>query len=95
MKAVWKDKVIAESDNTEVVENNHYFPPGDVNMEYLEENNREHYTCPWKGEAQYYDVVVEGERNDAAAWSYPDPKPAASNIARYVAFWRGVEVRED
>jgi uncharacterized protein (DUF427 family) len=94
MKATWNNSVIAQSDSTIEVENNQYFPREDVNMEYLEENNEEHYTCPWKGEAQYYDVVAGGERNKAAAWSYPNPKPAAKHIANYIAFWRGVEVSE-
>jgi uncharacterized protein (DUF427 family) len=94
MKAVWNGQVIAESDDTIEVEGNQYFPPDDVNMEFLEENNEEHYTCPWKGETQYYDVVVGGSRNSAAAWGYPDPKPAAEKIRGYRAFWRGVKVEE-
>ncbi|MGM0442177.1 MAG: DUF427 domain-containing protein [Elusimicrobiota bacterium] len=94
MKAVWKDTLIAQSDDTIEVEGNQYFPPQDVNMEYLEVNNEEEYTCPWKGETQYYDVVVEGNRNSAAAWGYPDPKPEAKKIKDYKAFWRGVEVKE-
>ena len=86
MTAKWKDKIIAQSDNTIVVEGNQYFPPEDVNMEMLEENNEKHYTCPWKGEAQYYDLVADGKRKTAAVWSYPDPKPAARNIKGYKAF---------
>ena len=94
MKAIWRDQVIAESSNTIEIEGNQYFPPEDVNMEYLTENNEEHYTCPWKGVAQYYDVMVDGELNKAAAWSYPEPKPAAKKIAKHIAFWKGVEVRD-
>jgi len=92
MKAVWKGKVIAESDKTEVVENNHYFPPDSVKMEYLKKSDTP-YTCPWKGKCQYFDVEVDGEVNKDAAWSYPEPKEAAENIKGFVAFWKGVEVK--
>ena len=91
MKAIWRDAVLAESDKTEVVEGNHYFPPDAINREYFSESQT-HTTCPWKGEASYYDVVVNGEVNRDAAWYYPEPKPAASNIKDHVAFWRGVTV---
>jgi len=94
MKAEWNGEEIARSDDTIVIEGNHYFPPDDVRVKYLEENDEEHYTCPWKGEAQYYDIVVDTERNEAAAWSYPDPKPKAERIAGYIAFWKGVDVTE-
>ncbi|MCX2743946.1 DUF427 domain-containing protein [Mangrovivirga sp. M17] len=93
MKAVWKGKVIAKSDNTKVVEGNHYFPPSSVNDEYLAES----YTtskCPWKGTAHYYNINVEGNTNEDAAWYYPDPKDAASDIKDYVAFWNGVEITD-
>ena len=93
VKAVWKDKLIAETDNFEIVEENYYFPPDSVNKEYLKESDT-HSTCPWKGLASYYDVVVSGEINKDAAWYYPDPKPAASKIKNYVAFWKGVEIQE-
>ena len=91
MKAIWRDAVLAESDKTEVVEGNHYFPPDAINREYFSESQT-HTTCPWKGEASYYDVVVNGEVNRDAAWYYPEPKPAASNIKDHVAFWRGVTI---
>ncbi len=92
-KAIWNGAVLAESDKTEMVEGNHYFPPNTVNREYFQENAT-HTTCPWKGVASYYDVVVDGKVNSGAAWFYPDPKPAASNIKNYVAFWRGVVVEK-
>jgi len=91
MKAVWKGKTIAESDKTIVIEGNHYFPPDSVHREFLQESAT-HTTCPWKGLASYYDVVVDDDRNADAAWFYPDPKPAAKEIKNYVAFWRGVRV---
>lgn len=92
-KAVWKGQVIAESDNYEVVEGNVYFPPDKIKKEFFEESQT-HTTCPWKGLASYYDVVVDGERNKDAAWYYPDPSDAAKQIKGYVAFWNGVEVTE-
>lgn len=91
MKAIWNDATVAESDQTVVVEGNHYFPPQSVNRQYLQESSK-HTTCPWKGEASYYDVVVDGQVNKDAAWYYPEPKPAANEIKDHVAFWRGVEV---
>jgi uncharacterized protein (DUF427 family) len=91
MKATWNGATLAESDKTVVVEGNHYFPPDSINKDHFKESDR-HSTCPWKGEASYYDVVVGDEVNRAAAWYYPDPKPAASNIKGYIAFWRGVTV---
>jgi uncharacterized protein (DUF427 family) len=94
MKAEWNGEEIASSDVTLVVEGKQYFPPDDVNMEYLEENNQKHYTCPEKGEAQFYDLVAGGSRLEGAAWSYPDPKEKAGHIAGYVAFGDGVEVGE-
>ena len=92
MKAIWNNQVIAESNNTVVVEGNHYFPLNAVKKEYLQPSDT-HTTCPWKGEASYYSVVVNGETNKDAAWYYPEPKEAASQIKDYVAFWRGVEIR--
>lgn len=91
MKAIWNDVVIAESDDTKVVENNHYFPPDSVKKDHFESNPKT-TTCPWKGEASYFDVVVDGERNAGAAWYYPNPKDAAAEIKDHVAFWNGVEV---
>ena len=91
MKAVWKDTVLAESDRTEVVEGNHYFPPETVDRRYLRPSET-HTICGWKGTASYYDVVADGKVNPDAAWYYPEPLPAAQNIAGYVAFWKGVRV---
>ncbi len=90
-KAIWNDTVIAESDETIVVEGNHYFPPDSVDPQYLVDNPA-NTVCPWKGTASYYDVVVDGNVNTGAAWYYPDPKPAASDLKGRVAFWRGVKV---
>lgn len=91
MKAMWNGAVLAESDATEVVEGNHYFPPESLNREYFEDSDTQ-TRCVWKGLASYHDVVVEGERNADAAWYYPEPSKAAEKITGYVAFWRGVEV---
>ena len=93
MKAVWKNAVLAESHQTVMVEGNHYFPPEAVNRQYLRPSNT-HTTCPWKGLASYYHINVEGEINKDAAWYYPDPKDGAKNIKNYIAFWKGVEVKE-
>lgn len=90
-RATWKGITIAESDATRVVEGNQYFPPDAVRRELLAESAT-HTTCGWKGEASYYDVVVDGVRNADAAWYYPAPKDAAKEIAGYVAFWKGVKV---
>ncbi len=86
--------MIAESDDTILVEGNHYFPPDAVRREHLRAND-DHTTCPWKGVASYYDVVVGEDVNPGAAWYYPQPKEAAANIADYVAFWRGVSVEDE
>lgn len=83
--------MLAESDETILEEGNEYFPPVSVKREYLRES-RTHTTCPWKGTASYYDVVVEGKVNEDAAWYYPEPKHAAKQIKGYVAFWKGVEL---
>ncbi|MFV1962801.1 MAG: DUF427 domain-containing protein [Acidimicrobiia bacterium] len=90
-KAVWNGAVLAESDETIVVEGNHYFPPESINRDYVADS-RSHTRCYWKGKASYYDVVVNGESNSDAAWYYPDPSKAASEIKDHVAFWRGVTV---
>jgi uncharacterized protein (DUF427 family) len=92
MKAEWKNAVLAESDKTVVVEGNHYFPPEAVNRQYLKPSGT-HTTCPWKGEASYYHIEVDGDVNEDAAWYYPNPKDAAQNIKDHVAFWKGVEVK--
>ena len=91
MKAIWNGAVVADSDQTVVVEGNHYFPADAVRREYLRPSGT-HTTCGWKGEASYYDVVVAGRTNKDAAWYYPDPLPAAAKIKGYVAFWKGVKV---
>ena len=91
MKAIWKGTVVAESDDTVVVEGNHYFPPGSVRAELLEPSETTTH-CPWKGDASYRSIVVDGERNPDAAWYYPEPKEAAAQIKDRVAFWKGVEV---
>ena len=92
MKAIWKGRVLAESDETRVVEGNHYFPPESLHAEHFVDSDK-HTTCPWKGEASYKTVVVDGARNVDAAWYYPSPKPAAAQITGWYAFWRGVEVK--
>jgi len=93
MKAHWNDTVIAESDATVVVEGNHYFPPEAIHKAYFTPSD--HRTrCPWKGEAHYFDVTVDGETNKNAAWTYPSPKEAAAEIKDHVAFWSGVTVVE-
>ena len=91
-RATWRGALLAESDDTVVVEGNHYFPPGSLVREHLVDSPTTS-VCGWKGTARYYDVVVEGESNAAAAWYYPDPKPEAEAIRGRVAFWKGVEVR--
>lgn len=91
VKAIWKGKVLAESDRTEIVEGNHYFPTEALHKEFFKPSET-HSTCPWKGVASYYSIEVDGEKNPDAAWYYPDPKPAAHNIAGRVAFWKGVRI---
>jgi uncharacterized protein (DUF427 family) len=91
MKAIWNGQTIAESNDTVVVENNHYFPKDSVKPDYLADS-KTHTTCPWKGQASYYSLTVDGQTNPDAAWYYPNPKPAASQIKDYVAFWKGVKV---
>jgi uncharacterized protein (DUF427 family) len=91
MKAVWKGTVIAESQDTVVVEGNHYFPLTSVNASYLEPSTHSS-VCPWKGTANYYTLNVGGERNANAVWYYADPKEAARQIKGRVAFWKGVSV---
>lgn len=92
-KAKWNNAVLAESDTTEIVDGNHYFPPDSLRREHFEESDT-HSVCGWKGTASYYNVVVDGQTNRDAAWYYPDPKSAARNIKGYVAFWNGVTVEE-
>jgi uncharacterized protein (DUF427 family) len=92
VRATWNGAVLAESDHTVVVEGNHYFPLEDVHTEYFEDSATE-TVCPWKGTASYRTVVVDGKRNDDAAWYYPTPKEAAKEITDRVAFWKGVTVQ--
>lgn len=91
MKAIWNGKTIAKSDQTIQVEGNEYFPPGSVRDEFLKESNTTSQ-CPWKGTAHYYDLVVDGETNEDAAWHYPQPSEAAIKIKDHIAFWKGVDV---
>jgi uncharacterized protein (DUF427 family) len=90
-KAIWNGRVLAESDDTLVVEGNHYFPREALNSEYFTPSD--HTTrCGWKGEARYYHVTADGETNRDAAWYYPEPQPAAAAIRDRVAFWKGIRV---
>lgn len=91
MKALWRGVVLAESDDTVVVEGNHYFPAAALHREYFRDSDHRS-ECPWKGTASYFDVVVAGAVNAQAAWCYPQPKAAAAQIADRVAFWKGVSV---
>jgi len=93
MKAIWNDEVLAESGNTIVVEGNHYFPLDTLRSEYFTPSET-HTICGWKGTANYYDLVVNGETNRDAAWYYPQTKDDAKNIEGYVAFWKGVKITE-
>jgi uncharacterized protein (DUF427 family) len=95
-KATWNGRILAESDDTIRIEGNHYFPPESVNKEFLVSSDT-HTVCPWKGEASYYNVVVDGEANKDAAWYYPIPKDGSikrvgKDFTNYIAFWHGVEV---
>jgi len=92
MQAIWNGAVLADSNETVVVEGNHYFPPAALQAGFFRQSDK-HTVCPWKGTASYYDVDVHGKVNKDAAWFYPDPSPAASNVRGYVAFWKGVEVK--
>lgn len=91
-QAIWNGVVLAQSDKTVVVEGSHYFPPESLAREYFKPSAT-HTTCGWKGEASYYTIEANGERNPDAAWFYPTPKDAAKNISGYVAFWKGVSVK--
>ena len=93
MKAIWNDTVIAESDDTVVVEGNHYFPLASVNPELIEDSATTSF-CPWKGTAEYFTIKVNDQENADAAWIYREPKPAASEIKDHVAFWKGVSVSD-
>ena len=91
MKAVWNDVVLAESEDTIVIENNHYFPADSIDNKYFKSSDT-HTTCPWKGLASYYTIDVNGATNIDAAWFYPETSELAKQIKGYVAFWKGVEV---
>ena len=91
-KATWKGAELAASDACEVVEGNYYFPPFSINRQYFKDSAT-HTTCPWKGVASYYDIVVDNQVNKDAAWYYPSPKEAAKKIVGYIAFWKGVHVQ--
>lgn len=93
MQAIWNNQVIPESIDTVVVEGNHYFPIDSVKPDFLKPSEMK-TSCPWKGQASYYSLEVDGELNKDAAWYYPDPKPAASVIKDRIAFWKGVKVVE-
>jgi uncharacterized protein (DUF427 family) len=92
MRAVWNGAVLAESEDTVVVEGNHYFPPQSLDRQYFTASST-HTVCPWKGIASYHTLTVDGASNPDAAWFYPDPKPAAAQIKDRVAFWHGVQVQ--
>jgi len=89
MKALWNGATLAESDDTVVIEGNHYFPASSINRSHFRPSDT-HTTCPWKGEASYYDISVDGKINRDGAWYYPEPKEAAAHIKDRVAFWKGV-----
>ncbi|MFY8085678.1 MAG: DUF427 domain-containing protein [Rubrivivax sp.] len=91
MKAIWNNVVIADSPTTVVLEGNHYFPESSLNRDVVTFSNHR-TTCPWKGQASYYSLLVNGELNPDAAWYYPDPKPEAEEIKGRVAFWKGVKI---
>ena len=93
MKATWNGTVIAESDDTVVVEGNHYFPESSLKREYVSFSNHRS-SCPWKGQAYYYSLFVNGDMNENAVWYYPEPSEAAREIKGRVAFWKGVKVTE-
>ncbi|MDO8277870.1 MAG: DUF427 domain-containing protein [Burkholderiaceae bacterium] len=91
MKAIWKDAVIAQSDDIVVLEGNHYFPESSLDRKYVTFSNHK-TTCPWKGQASYYSLIVDGEMNTDAGWYYANPKPEAESIQGRVAFWKGVQI---
>lgn len=93
IEAIWNDQVIAHSDDTVLVEGNHYFPKEDVDTSMLEKSATTS-VCPWKGTAHYYTIECDGARNEDAAWYYPEPKPEAEKVRNRIAFWRGVEIVE-
>ncbi|MFT4778119.1 MAG: hypothetical protein ACI80P_001257 [Flavobacteriales bacterium] len=93
MKAIWNNQIIAESNDTVVVEGNHYFPAEDIKKEFYKDSEL-HSVCPWKGKASYYSLVVDGKENKDAAWFYPEASEQAKEIKGKVAFWKGVKVED-
>jgi len=93
MQAIWNGQVIAESDDTVIVEGNHYFPRASVNPDYLQPSETTSF-CGWKGDCSYHNLVVAGQQNPDAAWYYAEPYPRAENIRDHIAFWKGVAVSE-
>lgn len=93
MKVIWNNQVLAKSDETVVIENNHYFPPESLNKEFFKPSEL-HSTCPWKGEASYFSLEVNGKQNKDAAWYYKNPSELAKKIKNHVAFWKGVQIIE-
>lgn len=93
MKAIWNGHTIAESNDTVVVEGNHYFPRESLVDQYFQNSSATSF-CPWKGQASYFDIQVDGQNNPGAAWTYTDPKSAAAEIKNRVAFWKGVEITD-
>ncbi|WP_297335256.1 DUF427 domain-containing protein [Algoriphagus sp.] len=93
MKATWNNQILAESEQTIIIEGNHYFPPDSIKREFFKKSDTQ-TSCPWKGEASYYEIQVDGKVNPDAAWYYPSPKPAAAQIKNYIAFWKGVSVSQ-
>ncbi len=91
MKAIWNNKIIAESNNTVIIEGNHYFPPESIKKEFIKSSGT-HTTCPWKGQASYHTLDVDGQENTDAAWYYENPSALAKGIKNHVAFWKGVEI---
>lgn len=90
-RATWQGQVLAESEHTIIVEGNHYFPPESIRVEHFRPSAL-HSVCIWKGQASYYDIVVDGQTNESAAWFYPEPTQLAGRIKDYVAFWKGVQI---
>lgn len=93
MKAIWNNTILAESNETKVIEGNHYFPPESINEEFFKSSDT-HTNCPWKGMASYYTLEVNGKKNVDAAWYYPETSELAKQIIGYVAFWKGVAIEE-
>ena len=93
MKAIYNGEIIAESNDTIVIEGNHYFPPSSFKKDFFKQSST-HYTCPWKGLASYYTIKVNGTTNTDAAWFYPNPSDKATEIKDHVAFWKGIEITE-